>query len=294
MWPQQWRKLVARIEGLVEASDFLLGTFRNNREDPDSVVRRSVLPQLQELKTLLGEFKSAYGEVLPAEASSYLAEFLSGWTLPQATAPGSELRILRAIVPLALFCGTFEFLADDVEAEARTLTELAFEHLKRRLAVDATEREKWKNAFKHEVKCEKLGAVHLLSHGIWAFKVSNSAAATDLVYAEPIDDFARTIRRTARALVLTEWKVVRNRSELKIKADEARRQAKLYSGGILADLELKTTRYVVLVSEPSMKAPLDEKDGLVRYRHINLPIEGLTPSEQARRATYDTRTEANA
>lgn len=282
IWPEQWRKLAARIKGLIEASDLLLETFRINSSDTDSVVRRAVLPELEQIKTSLRDFCSTYEEALPRAALEALAEFLKQWHLPKASVPGVELRALQAVVPLAVFRATFEFLVEDVEAEARTLTELAFEHLRRLLAVNASERERWEKAFTHETRCEKLGAVHLLSHGIWAFKISGASAATDLVYAEPITDAALTIRRTARALVLTEWKMVRRASELEAKAAEGRNQARSYSTGVLADLELKGTRYIVLVTESPMTVPPDVEEGPVTYRHVVLPINSPSPSRKAR------------
>ena len=56
----------------------------------------------------------------------------------------------------------------------RARSERAFLHLRRLLAVDRDVRAKWKAAYEGkqgEVACEALGAVHLLSHGIYAFKV---------------------------------------------------------------------------------------------------------------------------
>jgi hypothetical protein len=77
--------------------------------------------------------------------------------------------------------------------------------------VDKNVRAKWQAAWKksggHETRCEQLGAVHLLSHGIWAFKTSANGA-TDLVYSDPIDRYSTIVRQTARVLVLTEWKRV--------------------------------------------------------------------------------------
>src|SRR5688572_22933112 len=114
--------------------------------------------------------------------------------------------------------------------DARSRVESAFEHLRRLLAVDSTVRERWDAAFQSgETHCEKLGAVHLLAHGIWAFKVSGSGAATDLVMNEPLQNELPLVERTGNAIVLTEWKVVRDVRGLERKAAEARAQAKLYA-----------------------------------------------------------------
>lgn len=293
IWPEQWRKLAARIEGLIKASDLLLETFHVNNSDTDSVVRRAVLPELEQIKASLRNFCSTHEGGLPIAAQEALADFLDRWHVPKPSVPGVEVRALQAVVPLAVFRATFEFLVQDAEAEARTLTEFAFEHLRRILAVNASERGRWEEAFAHETRCEKLGAVHLLSHGIWAFKASGPSAATDLVYAEPIADAAPTIRRTARALVLTEWKMVRDPSELEAKAAEGRHQARSYSAGLLADLELKRTRYIVLVTKSVSRVLPDVEEGPATYRHIVLPINSPSPSREARAGAHNQGPEAD-
>jgi len=284
IWTENWQRISSRISGLIESTDLLLATFGLERGDPDSVVRKTVLPELKQLSLLLDAFNAKYAETLPSGAASALKEFLVSWRPPEP-ATGFELSALQSVVPLAIFRRAFEYLADDREVEVRALTELAFEHLKRLLAVDERVRDRWKSAFEaRETRCEKLGAVHLLHHGIWAFKVSAVGAATDLVYAEPIADQIPSIRRTARVLVLTEWKLVRDQSEVEEKAEDARRQARLYSEGILAELELKTVRYVILVSKENLEVPPDKIEGATTFRHILLPIEPETPSKEARQA----------
>ena len=55
--------------------------------------------------------------------------------------------------------------------------------------------------------------------------MSSAGSATDLVYGEPLEKQAAAARRTVRALVLTEWKPVRDADELQAKATEACIQA---------------------------------------------------------------------
>ena len=87
-----------------------------------------------------------------------------------------------------------------------SLTERAFEHLNRSIVVDSGLRQRWQAAHdRNEPACEALGGVHLLSHGIWAFKAKGPKAETDLVYQEPPTDIGR-IKRSSDGLVLTEWK----------------------------------------------------------------------------------------
>ena len=165
------------------------------------------------------------------------------------------------------------------------MTELAFEHLARLLAIDGDTRAKWLKAFEsHETHCEQLGAVHLLSHGIWGFKVSSAGSATDLVFGEPLEKQVAAIRRTARALVLTEWKLVRNTDELDAQATKARRQGELYSAGVLHDIVLKSTRYIILVYRKRLQPPDDLRESGVIYRHIVVPVVPDLPSVAARRS----------
>lgn len=106
--------------------------------------------------------------------------------------------------------GAFEtemsFLLADVQEMIRTRAGRAFEHLQRSIVADADTGRKWQRAFEAgEPACEALGAVQLLSHGIWAFKVNAAGERTDLVYRDEPLDTAR-LRSVADGLVLTEWK----------------------------------------------------------------------------------------
>ncbi len=123
--------------------------------------------------------------------------------------------------------------------------------------------------------------MHLLGHGIWAFKVHAIRGATDLVFGDPIQQSSTIIRRTARALVLTEWKLVKHDNELVKKASEARKQAEEYTAGVLGDLELKSTRYIVLVTNTQLAPIPDKTEGRVTYRHIAIPVRPKVPSVSA-------------
>jgi hypothetical protein len=94
--------------------------------------------------------------------------------------------------------------------------------------------------------------VHLLLHGIWAFKVHTPDERTDLVLQEPIRDYDE-VERSAEALVLTEWKIVRNDSQREEKAKKARNQARIYAGSVLGGVELRQYRYIVLVSKDRLQ-----------------------------------------
>ena len=150
--------------------------------------------------------------------------------------------------------------------------------------VDSKLRTEWEEAFQdREERCEELGAIHLLSHGIWAFKVTGAGAATDLVYREPLVPGSDPLQRMARALILTEWKKVTDGTTVERESAIAITQARLYGGGILGDVELKLTRYIVLVSLKHVEPPPDIEFGGINYRHIVIPISSERPSQIARR-----------
>jgi hypothetical protein len=125
--------------------------------------------------------------------------------------------------------------------------------------------------------------VHLLSHGVWAFKVNALGAATDLVWGEPLANEMPTIERTARTLALTEWKLVRDDSELGQTASEPRAQAQIYASSLLRTLELRRTRYLVLVTESNLIPPEEALEKGITYRHIVVPVRPSSPSKTARR-----------
>lgn len=147
--------------------------------------------------------------------------------------------------------------------------------------VDEAIREKWKTAFKHETRCEKLGALHLLSHGIWAFKADATGGKTDLILNEPLTSLTN-IESTADALVLTEWKLIKTQSELNTKIQEAQRQAEIYSSDVLGGIELRNYRYLIIVSENRLEMPTDFIKGVIKYRHINIAVDPEIPSVEVK------------
>lgn len=278
-WVNHWRALSDRSEMLFAAARFLAETLKIN--DTSSNEIEHLLSELKSFRGDLAEFRSTWQSSLPSGAASsldaYLALLVSGRNV------GNPSMALRQFSDMQVFTARFEYFIRDNEIEARNLTDLAFEHLRRLIVVDPEIRKKWTASYKKgEVACEKLGAVHLLSHGIWAFKIVGAAAATDLVYREPIAKSGEILRRTAKALVLTEWKVVKDIKQTEKKAEEARKQTVQYAAGVLGDLELNQTRFVILVGEKSNEAPQDLFDNGITYRHIWIPIKPATPSEVSR------------
>jgi hypothetical protein len=179
---------------------------------------------------------------------------------------------------LAAFETEMTFTLSDVQAGIRARSERAFSHLQRLIVVDSATRERWKDALNHgEVECEKLGAVQLLWHGIWAFKVNAAGERTDLVYQEPVDGEKQSF---ADGLVLTDWKVAKSNSEAPKRFGEALDQAKRYAMGLLAGNELRAFRYVIVVSRDHVSVPNDIEDQAVVCRHINIAVEPQSPSRR--------------
>jgi len=189
-------------------------------------------------------------------------------------------RVWAALVSLVAFETEMSFLLSDVQVSIRTRSERAFSHLQRSIVADESIRERWQNAFDEgEVACEKLGAVHLLLHGIWAFKVDSAGARTDLVFEEPAGDVA-AIQRYADGLVLTEWKKASKDSHSTKRFTEARLQARKYAQGLLTATELAGYRYAVVVSHSQVETPEDVTEGGVVYRHVNVAVDPRTPSRR--------------
>ena len=163
------------------------------------------------------------------------------------------------------------FILSDIQQSIRARSERAFSHLQRLIVVDQDFREKWKAAFEvGEVACEKLGAVHLLQHGIWAFKVDAAGARTDLVFQEPAGNLTDE-QRYVEGFVLTEWKKAPREDDAERKFAEARSQAQRYAQGALAGSELTDYRYVVVVSRQQVTVPDDLTEAGIVYQRGPIP-----------------------
>jgi hypothetical protein len=275
----EWTAIAARIDGFLSSTRTYLQTLVASRDDPYGGADNVLLPESSRLYAELGQFKDRHSAVLPAPAREALTRFLNehkeqfkpgwraGWQGIKRVAPA--LGSVRAEV---------SFHLADFGATARRLSERAFIHLQRSIVVAEEIRSAWQRAFAAgETRCERLGAVHLLAHGIWAFKIDAAGERTDLVFADRSVDQSG-VEAAAEALVLTEWKKVNSPGERDAKAEEARRQARRYASGSMAGLELQTYRYVVLVSEKHLEPISDLAEGDVTYRHVNIAVDPDVPS----------------
>lgn len=279
-WRTQWRAIANRIRGALDGSRFYIESLGPRREDPYRA-DKALLGEARACYLAIEEFTRLFATALPRGVADSLDRFLSvarekryfeeGVT---AGVPGLQIQVGRLVALMS----EIDYLLSDTAARARLLSERAFLHLQRSIVADAGVREKWKEAYSRgEVACEKLGGVHLLLHGIWAFKVVGEGEATDLVMGDAVrQDEAES---SAEALVLTEWKLVRVLGHLPGKAAEGRRQAGRYRAGVLGGLELASVRYVVLLSEHTLGRVDDVAEGDVVYRHVNIAVDPQPPSK---------------
>ncbi|HDZ69297.1 MAG TPA: hypothetical protein ENH43_02635 [Phycisphaerales bacterium] len=233
---------------------------------------------ISELQT----FRDNYQGMLPTEAVTAINGIVnSTGALIQDTSgtkDSQQEQVWAVLVLLAAFETEMSFMLSNTQEYIRTLSERAFSHLQRMIVVDLSFREKWQKAYEQgEVPAEKLGAVHLLWHGIWAFKIGAAGARTDLVYQEPALDMT-DVQKYVEGIVLTEWKKAGPGDKAEQRFEEARSQANRYAQGVLAGTELAGYRYAVVVSSEQVQVPSDfSQDGIV-YRHINISVNPKTPS----------------
>ena len=279
-YTDQWKALSSRIQGLVKAgllhaqylgvqSSDSYGTSKRLREQSEGVFKEIL------------SFQERFRESLPSTVLAAVEKFATATcdliTDPSGRSNAVRGRVWASLVALAAFEAELSFLFSDTQESIHTLSERAFYHLKRSLVADTEFRKKWQLAFEAgEVACEKLGAVHLLLHGIWAFKVDAAGARTDLVFQELAD--LQGVERYAAGLVLTEWKKAAVANEADQRFQEARLQAYRYAQGPLVGIELTRYRYAIVVSEHQVKVPGDLEEGDVLYRHVNIAVNPRVPS----------------
>lgn len=273
-----WEAISARIDALVAANHAYLAAFIRKSDDPYGGFNELVeegIAIFDELKA----FQSRYHSTLPHNASESLYRLFKRRQSHFTPGHVSGIEGLKVLVPaLAATRSAVDYHLKDFSVVARRITERAFIHLQRLIVADSDVRQKWQKAFQAgETQCEKLGAAHLLSHGIWAFKSNAEGERTDLIMGEPIGDIER-VEAVAEALVLTEWKVLKKGGKPEEVLKNARRQASLYATGSLAGIELADYRYIILVSRGRVELPPDHAEGGVIYRHFAIVTEPGPPS----------------
>ncbi len=287
-WRAEWVALSRRISGILGAGEFYLRSLSPEERNPPEIAKE-LLRNSQEIFRGLEIFLQAYERVLPVQAAAALRGFVER-ARPHFNADaehitsttGTKISVQLRLVELATLEAELSYKLTEFETTARRLSERAFSHLQRCIVADAEVAERWQRAYADgELACEKLGAAHLLSHGIWAFKAASTGERTDLIFHDRVD--LAEAERSAEALVLTEWKLVRHSDNPATKAREAYDEAKLYSEGSLAGFQLEKQRFLVLVSQGRCSLPPDFEEEGVRYRHVNISVEPEPPSRAARR-----------
>ncbi len=273
-----WNAIAARIEGLLQASELYLLSATVNSKDAHGTAQKALGPEAISIRTEIETFLGRYASHLPPEAAEAIRHFATeGQPYFQEGLSGHD-GVRTVAVRLASVRGAVDYHLRDTSAHAKRVTERAFLHLQRSIVADSSIQSKWGEAFSAgEVACEKLGAAHLLQHGIWAFKSHAEGERTDLILGEPITD-AEQIEATSEALVLTEWKKIDSGKEATKVAEAARAQCANYASGSLGTIELASYRYIVLVSEKRIEDLTDHIDGEVVYRYVNIPVDPQPPS----------------
>ena len=287
-WDLEWKSIENQIHEFDRLCTSYIKTMGVKSTDVYGVVKKIVFPVCTVLLERIKLYKDRYHLILSEQAINSIESVLTdfqGHLVNNSTAkePAAALFYKET---LNRFAFDFNYYTNELDGSVIRTSERAFIHLQRTLTVNSTERIRWKDAFNHhETAVEALGAVHLLSHGIWAFKIDSGGQRTDLVLKEVFTDkILGEVRIASEGLVLTEWKLVKDLKEASKKSKEAYNQAKIYSAESLAELELRKYRYIVLVSLKQLDdLPDDYVEDGIKYRHVNIAIEPVSPSTRSRK-----------
>jgi len=277
MWRTEWDALSARIAAFLEAAHFLLSTGTARQEFYGA---SELADNGKRIAECVHRFQADHGPNIPHAAARTLAE----WKDPTRAwgaglSPQSQVQHMGIV--LQSLRAEMNHLLTSPDTVGRSLVARAFQHLQRSIIADEAVRTAWQTAYETgETSCERLGACHLLLHGIWAFKAITSSERTDLVLGEPLR-ITEGVRAAAEVLVLTEWKVLRERSELAEVCQHARREAGIYAASVLAGFELASRRYLIVVSKDRRPMPEPEPDGEVTYEYLNVAVDPASPSADA-------------
>lgn len=282
----QWRAISSRIRGLMRAAEV---DANLHAASPSGSYPR--WPQLRRQNRLILEeiekYVEAFSDSIPPKALTAIRDLISeaGPKIRDDSGHGAlqAERVRAGVLILGAFETEITFLLVDEQEAIRLRSERAFQHLQRSIVADEDFQSKWVEAYKNgEIACERLGHIHLLLHGIWAFKAGANGGITDLVFQEPVRDLSDE-KPYADGIVLTEWKKAKTPEEAASKFEEARYQARDYSQGIMGGAELTAYRYAVVVTEAQVPIPKDlHEDGFV-WRHINIAVKPLSPSQVSRK-----------
>ncbi len=271
-----WSLLRARIRGLEAVAAVVSpATLRNSNG--------AGIPYLVKMGTAIDRDLQRFDDCYKSQMLPTCGDLIASH-LKRTPAEGTDAaqKFVEATAPFFALATEMDYLLADNQLAIQHRAERAFEHLRRLIQCSTSVRQEWQVAFSGsgETACEALGSTHLLMHGIFAFKAHATSARTDLILNDVVD--MDLVDRVADGLVLTEWKKVTT-TNAESMAAVARAQAKQYSETAIARLELRSHKYIVLVSEKQIPAIQDEVLGHSTFRHINIAVDPDTPSVAARK-----------
>jgi len=282
-WLDEWKALSLRIDGYLHAVSIYLDTLKVER-NPISKTNQFLTSQAQEIILLIERYHQAHKADISSGANSALNRFLQEFS--QIFHDGTDLKIesFKYRAPnLAAFRYELDYHLSDFQFITTRRVERAFMHLQYSIIANPSVRQTWKKAFENrEEDCERLGAAHLLWHGIYAFKANATGGRSDLILGHTVDDATR-VAEVADSLVLTEWKAVRDSKDAKKIAEQAQKQIEAYTCGPLAGLEFTRYRYVVLVSQKQIITLPEVQFQNAICRNVNVAVDPDPPSVVARK-----------
>jgi hypothetical protein len=284
-YEEHWVALAAQIRGLLRAGE-LYALFQSYQQEDSYGAGRYLREQCSAVVRSIEEFRDQFALGLPTSVVARIDYFLGTATAKAAKEDTGQRGARGALVALAGLETEITFLLTGRQEFIRARSERAFLHLQRSLAADPDVSAKWNNALQDgEVACERLGSVHLLSHGIFAFKVDARGARTDLIFNEPPPELL--VARGIEGMVLTEWKIASDAKSGSAGFVAARAQADLYAQGVLAGTELSSHRYLIVVTQKELPLHVVPADDLTArgmiYRHVNIVIQPKVPSKAAKK-----------
>lgn len=284
-WRAEWNAISARIEGFIRTGEIFYQSIQKSSDRPSDTLDQTLIPESTELYNCVKAYKENYSKVLPAKLDNSINNLINKYDSLFSNKPDQQTSALdyqRRLLTLSAFRSEFEYHLFDIQDEIRLVSERAFVHLQRCIVADSEYKQKWQTAFKnHETACEKLGAIHLLWHGIWAFKVNAEGGRTDLVMGDKNAD--ETAQQTSIGMVLTEWKCAKTENDVIYKYEQGINQASNYSSSVLGGIELADTRYIVVVTKKQITHE-SRTENNIKYKFINIAVDPDPPSVQARKS----------
>lgn len=288
----EWNILSKRILGFLKVIEFSYNSFNKN-PDGNSTANQRIINNGKSIFESLTTFQENYENTLPKNVNDEIRCFLeqegSYFKGEDLSATLKNERVAMFAIIFSLLESKISYYMKNNQVYIHKAVEIAFSHLQRMLEVDKEMQEKWSSA-KGEINFEMFGALHLLSHKIYAFKADSKTQKTDLIF-QSLDERTKheeeiqRLKDSVEGLVLTEWKVVNSQNELENQINIAKNQASIYSTESLSSLELASCRYLIMVSEKHLVIPKrfqEFTENAILYRVVNIVYRPNSPSKRAK------------